>query len=95
MENSKPYRLLNLDSSVIVESRDVKFIENKFCSDSTSKIKPIARLPNDIVPSYSMNHKRKECESSFEPRRSQRKRKEKSLGHDFISSQALPFLVRR
>jgi hypothetical protein len=29
-ENSKAYRLLDLSSNVIVESRDVEFIENKF-----------------------------------------------------------------
>jgi hypothetical protein len=33
-ENSKAYRLLNLDSNVIVESKDVEFIENKFYNDS-------------------------------------------------------------
>jgi hypothetical protein len=32
--NSKAYRLLDLSSNIIVESRDVKFIENKFISDS-------------------------------------------------------------
>jgi hypothetical protein len=29
-ENSKAYKLLDLSSNVIVESRDVEFIENKF-----------------------------------------------------------------
>ena len=33
-ENSKAYRLLDLESNVIVESRDVKFFENKFINDS-------------------------------------------------------------
>ena len=33
-KNSKAYRLLDLDSNVIVESRDVKFIENKFQLDN-------------------------------------------------------------
>jgi hypothetical protein len=33
-ENSKAYRLLDLSSNVIVESRDVEFIENKFNYDS-------------------------------------------------------------
>ncbi|KAK3032587.1 hypothetical protein RJ639_037351 [Escallonia herrerae] len=33
-ENSKAYRLLDLESNVIVESRDVEFIEDKFNSDS-------------------------------------------------------------
>jgi hypothetical protein len=32
--NSKAYRLLDLSSNTIVESRDVEFIENKLISDS-------------------------------------------------------------
>lgn len=32
--NSKAYRLLDLSSNAIVESRDVEFIENRFCRDS-------------------------------------------------------------
>ena len=32
--NSKVYRLLDLSSNTIVESRDVEFIENKFINDS-------------------------------------------------------------
>ena len=33
-ENSKAYRLLDLDSNVIIESRDVEFMERKFLGDS-------------------------------------------------------------
>ena len=33
-ENSKAYRLLYLDTNVIVEFRDVEFFENKFRTDS-------------------------------------------------------------
>jgi hypothetical protein len=36
--NSKAYKLLDLSSNTIVESRDVEFIENKFINDS--QIKP-------------------------------------------------------
>ena len=32
-ENSKAYRLLDLSSNTVVESRDVEFIENKFSKD--------------------------------------------------------------
>ena len=32
-ENSKSYRLLDLSSNTMVESRDVEFIENKFSKD--------------------------------------------------------------
>ena len=34
VENSKIYKLLDLDSNVIVESRDVEFFENKFLNNS-------------------------------------------------------------
>ena len=33
-ENLKAYRILDLSSNVIIESRNVKFIENKFQIDS-------------------------------------------------------------
>ena len=32
-KNSKTYRLLDLSSNTLVESRDVEFIENKFSKD--------------------------------------------------------------
>ena len=32
--NSKAYRLLDVESNVIVESRDVEFFKNKFINDS-------------------------------------------------------------
>ena len=92
-ENSKAYRLLNLDSNVIVESRDVEFIENKFINDTTTDLEPVSNSPCELTPSLSTNHKRKGYEMNLEPRRSQRGRKEKSLAYDFISSQALAFLV--
>ena len=80
---------MNLDTNVIVESGDVEFIENKFINDSTNELEPVVRSSSDIGPSS----KRKESEISFEPRRSQCERKEKSFGLDFISFQALSFLV--
>ena len=33
VENSKSYRLLDLESNVIIESRDVEFLETSFLSD--------------------------------------------------------------
>ena len=36
--NSKAYRLLDLSSNTMVESRDVEFIENKFINDSQSSL---------------------------------------------------------
>jgi hypothetical protein len=38
--NSKAYRLLDLSSNTIVESRDVEFIENKFINDSQIPLEP-------------------------------------------------------
>ncbi|KAH9794216.1 Receptor-like serine/threonine-protein kinase [Citrus sinensis] len=93
-ENSKAYRLLDLDSNVIVESRDVEFIENKFQLDSNIELESIIDQPCVNTPvTYTNNNKRKESMTSFELRRSQREKKEKSLAPDFISSQALLFLV--
>ena len=93
-ENSKAYRLLDLDSNVIVESRDVEFIENKFQHDSNIELESIIDQPCVNTPVTSTNNnKRKESTTSFELRRSQREKKEKSLASDFISSQALLFLV--
>ena len=71
---------MNLDANVIVESRDVEFIENKCINDSTNELKPVVRSSNDIGPSS----KRKESEIPFEPMRSQCERKEKLFGPDFI-----------
>ncbi|KAH9669996.1 hypothetical protein KPL70_022027 [Citrus sinensis] len=93
-ENSKAYRLLDLDSNMIVESRDVEFIENKFQHDSNIESESIIDQPCVNTPVTSTNNnKRKESTTSFELRRSQREKKEKSLAPDFISSQALLFLV--
>ena len=38
IENSKVYRLSNLDSNVIAECREVKFSKNKFLIDFTSDV---------------------------------------------------------
>ena len=70
-ENSKAYRLLNLDTNVIVESIDVEFIENKFINDSTNELESVVRSSSDIGPSSIRN----ESEILFEPRISQRERK--------------------
>ena len=39
-ENSKTYRLLDLSSNIVVESRDVEFIEDKFSKDSIDTLIP-------------------------------------------------------
>ena len=94
-ENSKAYRLLDLSSNSIVESRDVEFIENKFKDDtntSQSTIPDISQKPMD-VPTPFINNKRKVVEEQTEVRRTKRIRKEKNFGPDFISSQAIAFLT--
>lgn len=92
-ENSKAYRLLDLNSNVVIESRDVEFIENKFYKDSCVELDANPNTSTRLIPRPSINNKRNEPETEIEPRRSQRARKEKSFGPDFISSQALAFLV--
>ena len=52
-KNSKAYRLKNLDFNIKVESRDVKFIKNKFCNDSTPELEPIYNLLQNLAPSIS------------------------------------------
>ena len=40
VENSKSYKLLDLSSNTVVESRDVEFVEKKFNKDSTNALIP-------------------------------------------------------
>jgi hypothetical protein len=85
-ENSKSYRLL--------ESRDVEFIENKFNYDSKYVSEPNQTQVYDSYPSTSLNNdKRLATDLPIEQRKSQRVRKEKNFGPDFISLQAIVFLV--
>jgi hypothetical protein len=93
-ENSKAYRLLDLSSNVIVESRDVEFIENKFNYDSKYVSEPNQTQVSDSYPSTFLNNdKRLATDLPIEQRKSQRVRKEKNFGPDFISLQAIVFLV--
>nr|GEV82208.1 zinc finger, CCHC-type [Tanacetum cinerariifolium] len=93
-KHSKSYRCLDLDSNVIVESRDVDFIKNKFRHDLTSTNKSVTQILQDISSlNLSSNNKRNMGESSGAPRRSERARKERKLDHDFIDSQAKIFFV--
>ena len=67
--NSKAYRLLDLSSYTIVESRDVEFIENKFISDS--QIEPKQTQQSDsLVNDFLSGNKRIEPSSPNEQRRS-------------------------
>lgn len=103
-ENSKACKILDLGSNVIVESREVDFIENKFTTDLTSMIsdstsiqEPITSteptVDNNANSGSNSNNKRKSVEPPTEIRRSQRPKKEKNLHPDYISSQVIVFLV--
>jgi hypothetical protein len=90
--NSKTYRLLDLSSNTIVESRDVEFIENKFIN--VSQIEPKQTQETDSLVNNSLNgNKRIEPSSPSEQKMSQRVRKEKDFGYDFISYQVNVYLV--
>ena len=70
-ENSKTYRLLDLDSNVIVESKDVKFIEDKFYNDSKLVENPTPTQENDsndLNPSISREKEKRVHDLSTEPR---------------------------
>ena len=92
--NSKAYRLLDLSSNTIVESRDVEFIENKFINDSQIPLEPKQTQETDLLVNDSLSgNKIIEPSSPSEQRRSQRVRKEKDFGPDFISYQVNVYLV--
>ena len=98
-ENSKAYRLLDLESNVIMESRDVQFLENKtrddFTNESTSLFGVVneTNIPNRSSSPLLVDNKNTKIQEQVEIRRSRRTRKEKVLDPDFISSQAIVFLV--
>ncbi|KAK3033411.1 hypothetical protein RJ639_032384 [Escallonia herrerae] len=91
-ENFKAYHLLDLESNVIVESRDVELIKDKFNSDSDFSA-PTISLEIDLNLGSSRENESVVPNNTTEPRRSQRARKEKILDPDFIDSQAIAFLV--
>jgi hypothetical protein len=84
--NFKAYRLLDLSSNTIVESRDVEFIKNKFINDSQIPLESKQTQETDSLVNDSLSeNKRIKPSSSSEQRRSQRVRKEKDFDPDFIS----------
>jgi len=90
-QNSKAYRLLDLETNVIVESIHVEFIKNKFISDSNMQ-EPNLKV---MTPSSMLSEKHKKLEviGSSEPRRSQRVRKKNHIDTNFISTDSIVFLV--
>ena len=89
-QNSKAYRLLDLESNVIVESIHVEFFENSFVKSQTMN-EPEKDQNTSIA--YDPLTKRKDTIEPSEPRRSQRTRKEQYLDSDFISPDQITFLV--
>ena len=88
-ENSKAYRLLDLSSNIVVKSRDIEFIEDKFNKDFMDAMIPTQTQQSDFNPNTTLGGtKRIESNSSSEQRKSQRIRKVKDFGPDFISYQA-------
>ncbi|RVW71217.1 Retrovirus-related Pol polyprotein from transposon TNT 1-94 [Vitis vinifera] len=83
--NSNAYRLLDLESNVIIESREVEFFEN-LLSDSNSQVPTSVGESQEETPS-------KVVEQPIVPRKSQRARKEKVLGSDEIDSQRISFYL--
>jgi VanZ family protein len=88
-QNSKAYRLLDLETNVIVKSIHVEFIKNKFISDSNVQ-EPTLKVmtPNSML---SEKCKNLEVRGSNEPRRNQRVRKEKHIDTYFISTDLIVF----
>ncbi|GJZ29427.1 retrovirus-related pol polyprotein from transposon TNT 1-94 [Tanacetum coccineum] len=74
----KAYRLLDENSGVIIESKDVEFFKDKFLKDvenPRASLVPTSTSSSPVEISTKIN----------EPRRSTRARKEKSLGSYFFS----------
>ena len=88
-ENLKAYRLLGLNSNIVVESRDEEFIEDKFNKDSMDALIPTQTQQGDSNPNTTLGGtKRIESGSPSKQRKSQKIRKVKDFGPDFISYQA-------
>ena len=97
--NSKAYRLLDVESNVVIESREVEFFENKLYGDNSQSSTPLGEnilYENNSQASTSKRGSQEEnttkvVEQPIEPRRGQRVRKEKSLNNDEIDSQLISF----
>src|SRR4051812_33717734 len=91
--NNKAYRLLDLDSNIITESRDVEFFEDRFSKDVENSDTPALRNSESPIRSVVEVEEPSAPEQPSGPRRSTRVRIKKHLDKDFISSQSLLFLV--
>ncbi|KAK5802758.1 hypothetical protein PVK06_030377 [Gossypium arboreum] len=87
-QHSKAYRVLDLVSNTIIETRDVVLIENKIFNNSKNSEKEYQPMISSDQTKRSL-YDNKDTELT----KSQRVRKVKDFGPDFISSQSLAFLV--
>ena len=93
-ENLKAYRLLDLSSNTVVESRDVEFIEDKFSKNSIDALILTQTHQGDSNPNTTLSGTKKiESGLPSEQRKSQRIRKVKDFGSDFISYQPQLYLI--
>ena len=83
--NSKAYRLLDLESNVIIESKEVEFFENLF-SDNNSQVPTSVGESQDETPP-------KVVEQPIVPQKSQSVRKGKALRSYEIDSQRISFYL--
>jgi hypothetical protein len=77
--HSKSYRFLELDSNVIIESRDAEFFESNTIKNSNFSEASTSNNENNFENIVSEN------EENFEIRKSKRIRKEKNFGTDFLT----------
>ena len=93
-ENLKAYRLLDLSSNTVVESRDVEFIEDKFSKNSIDALILTQTHQGDSNPNTTLSGTKKiKSGLPSEQRKSQRIRKVKDFGSDFISYQPQLYLI--
>ena len=85
VSNSKTYRLLDLESNVIIESGEIEFFEN-LLSDSNSQV------PTSVEESQDKTLP-KVVEQLIVPRKSLSVRKGKTLGWDETDSQRVSFYL--
>ena len=82
-QHSKAYRLLDFESNVIVESRDVEFIEHKFTNDSNTTTQTLNKLIQVVKGKLLILLANLGEVKGLE--------KEKYLDSDFIDSQSIVF----
>lgn len=85
---SKAYRLLNLESNVIIESSDVEFFDNVLATRN-SQNESYLDIPTSRESQWDISTKHVESE----PRRSKKIRKERGLGSDELDSQLISFYL--